>query len=238
MVARFEPENHVREIVQGYRRSAAELPLLVVGAPLRTPTTTPPACAAAADGRVRLLGAVWDQDQIDQLYANALTYWHGHSVGGTNPSLLRAAGCGHRTYAYDVIFNREVLDEWGQYFSSSEDVAELLMKAEGDPEQVRDRGRELQDSIRRYNWDDVASRYEALCRRLADRDFPRRRPSGRRTGAWSGPYRSATDAVNSSFVWGGPWRWRTGSLPPGYIKVLVRDLRAQKLHNRRRTCDL
>jgi hypothetical protein len=78
-----------------------------------------------------------------------------------------------------------VLDEWGQYFSSSEDVAELLLKAEGDPEQVRERGRELQDSIRRYNWDDVAGRYEALCRRLAAGDFPRRRPSARRTGAWS-----------------------------------------------------
>ena len=88
-----------------------------------------------------------------------------------------------------MIFNREVLDTWGQYFTSSDDVAELLMKAEGDPEQVRERGHSLRDSIRRYNWDDVASRYEALCRRLADRDFPRRRPTGRRTGAWSGPGR-------------------------------------------------
>jgi len=188
VVARFEPENHVREIVQGYRSSEAELPLLVVGAAPYADDYTA-SVRRAADGRVKLLGALWDQDQIDQLYANALTYWHGHSVGGTNPSLLRAAGAGTSTYAYDVIFNREVLAEWGQYFASSDDVAELLLKAEGDPEHVRERGHSLRDSIRRYNWDDVASRYEALCRRLADRDLPRRRPSGRRTGAWSGPGR-------------------------------------------------
>ena len=155
-------------------------------APHRTPTPTPRAIRAAADERVKLLGALWDQDQIDQLYANALTYWHGHSVGGTNPSLLRAAGAATCTCAYDVIFNREVLGEWGQYFTTPDDVAELIMKAEADPECARQRGQGLQDSIRRYNWDDVAARYEVLCRRLADRDFPRRRPSGRRTGAWSG----------------------------------------------------
>jgi len=59
---------------------------------------------AAADARVRLLGAVWDQDQLDQLYGNALTYVHGHSVGGTNPSLLRAMGAGAATSAFDVSF--------------------------------------------------------------------------------------------------------------------------------------
>ena len=95
MVARFEPENHVREIVQGYVSSAAELPLLVVGAAPYADDYTA-SVRRAADGRVKLLGALWDQDQIDQLYANALTYWHGHSVGGTNPSLLRAAGRGHQ----------------------------------------------------------------------------------------------------------------------------------------------
>ena len=50
--------------------------------------------SAARDPRIRLPGAVWDQGQLDELYANALTYLHGHSVGGTNPSLLRAMGAG------------------------------------------------------------------------------------------------------------------------------------------------
>ena len=95
VVARFEPENHVLEIVEGYRRSAASQPLLVVGsAPYANEYTSRIHEAAAGDPRIRLLGGVWDQRLLDQLYAHALTYLHGHSVGGTNPSLLRAMGAG------------------------------------------------------------------------------------------------------------------------------------------------
>ena len=57
---------------------------------------------SAADARVRFLGGVWDQALLNQLYANALTYQHGHSVGGTNPSLLRAIGAGAATDAFSV----------------------------------------------------------------------------------------------------------------------------------------
>ncbi|MDQ2797915.1 MAG: DUF1972 domain-containing protein, partial [Actinomycetota bacterium] len=87
VVARFEPENHVDVIVDGYRRSSARLPLIVVGsAPYADDHTA--RIHELADDRVRFLGGVWDQDLLDQLYANSATYLHGHSVGGTNPSLL------------------------------------------------------------------------------------------------------------------------------------------------------
>ncbi len=118
VVARFEPENHVLEAVQGYVASRAELPLVVVGsAPYADEYTAK--VYAAADDRVRLLGGVWDQEQLDQLYAHALTYLHGHSVGGTNPSLLRAAGAGAYTLAFDVSFNREVIGDQGEYWRSA-----------------------------------------------------------------------------------------------------------------------
>ena len=94
VVARFEPENHVELIVEGYRRIAARRCRWSSSARRRTPTSTPRASRRPADDRVRLLGGVWDQDLLDQLYANALIYLHGHSVGGTNPSLLRAIGAG------------------------------------------------------------------------------------------------------------------------------------------------
>src|SRR5690606_13536381 len=121
VVARFEPENHVREIVEGYVASAARLPLVVVGsAPYASAYTA--RVRAAADDRVRLVGAIWNQDQLDQLYRNARTYLHGHSVGGTNPSLLRAAGAGAYPIAYDVAFNREVIGPHGGYFSTPAEV--------------------------------------------------------------------------------------------------------------------
>ena len=124
VVARFEPENHVLEIVEGYRRSDATLPLVVVGsAPYAAEYTQRIQAAADGDDRVRLVGGVYDQELLDALYANAATYLHGHSVGGTNPSLLRAMGAGNAVIAYDVAFNREVLDVQGWFFGDADDVA-------------------------------------------------------------------------------------------------------------------
>lgn len=179
VVARFEPENHVLEIVRGYVASGAKLPLVVVGSAPYSEAYTQ-SIRDAADDRVRLLGGVWDQELLDALYMNALTYLHGHSVGGTNPSLLRAGGAGAPVVAFDVSFNREVIGDAGQYFNSPWDIARLVEAAEADPDAAVRRGQQGRESIRRYDWDAVADQYQQLCEDLVARRFPRRRPRGRR----------------------------------------------------------
>ncbi|MFT3945106.1 MAG: DUF1972 domain-containing protein [Ancrocorticia sp.] len=167
VVARFEPENHVDLIVEGYVRSNAKLPLVVVGsAPYANEYIAKINAIAGNDPRVRLVGGVWDQELLDQLYANALTYQHGHSVGGTNPSLLRAIGAGAATSAFDVSFNREVVGEAGTYFSTSADVARLIEEAESNVSGQRTRGAQLRERARAYDWDLVADGYEDLAFRL------------------------------------------------------------------------
>lgn len=179
VVARFEPENHVDVIVNGYRRSDAELPLVVVGsAPYADAYTA--RVHSLGDSRVRFLGGLWDQEQLDQLYVHARTYLHGHSVGGTNPSLLRAIGAGTATVAYDVGFNREVLGEDGRYFRSPSEVAQLVEAAEADGADAAARGAALRSRARAYDWDIVADGYEGLCERLVARETLGVRPSGRR----------------------------------------------------------
>lgn len=174
VVARFEPENHVDVIVEGYRDSAARLPLVVVGsAPYADEYTA--RVRSLADDRVRLLGGVWDQELLDQLYANARTYLHGHSVGGTNPSLLRAIGAGTATTAFDVSFNREVLGESGRWFTAPADVAREVEHAEADVADTRRRAELARREAERYDWDDVAARYEELCARLVAGRGSRRR---------------------------------------------------------------
>jgi glycosyltransferase involved in cell wall biosynthesis len=181
-VARFEPENHVHLIVDGYRRSGARKPLVVVGsAPYSDEYTR--TVHGLADERVRFLGGVWDQEQLDQLYANCDTYLHGHSVGGTNPSLLRAIGAGAAVLAYDVDFNREVLRESGRFFADATDVARLVDFAETDEAGTRRSGERARQRAAGYDWDDVASGYEQLAAKLAARAYPKRRPSGRRSQA-------------------------------------------------------
>jgi glycosyltransferase involved in cell wall biosynthesis len=178
-VARFEPENHVDVIVQGYCRSAATKPLVVVGsAPYSDAYTA--SVHAAADGRVRFLGGVWDQGQLDQLYANAYTYLHGHSVGGTNPSLLRAIGAGAAVLAYDVDFNREVIADSGRFFVAPGDLAALVEDAESDPARVERDGARAQVLAKGYDWDAVADGYEQLALSLAQRRHATPRPSGHR----------------------------------------------------------
>ena len=138
---------------------------------------------AASDPRVRLLGGVWDQEQLDQLYAHAVTYVHGHSVGGTNPSLLRAMGAGAFTLAYDVTFNREVLGGSGRFFRTPDDLARLLADVETYREAVQilgDAARERAASS--YAWEDVADRYEELCVELLAGYSQRGDHSGRRSG--------------------------------------------------------
>ncbi|WP_334148370.1 glycosyltransferase [Microbacterium sp.] len=188
VVARFEPENHVLEIVEGYRRSAATLPLVVVGsAPYSSEYTQRIQQAAAGDERIRLVGGVYDQDLLDALYFHAFTYDHGHSVGGTNPSLLRALGASTAVIAFDVAFNREVLGDEGWFFSTPDDVAAAFEQSEADPDRTRELGVRGQERARTaFRWEDVADEYERLARSLAKRVSVHRtaRRATRRTQEW------------------------------------------------------
>ncbi|MCX7523034.1 DUF1972 domain-containing protein [Microbacterium sp. STN6] len=167
VVARFEPENHVDVITEGFRLSSASLPLVVVGAAPYAAEHSRRIASTAVDSRIRLVGAIYDQGLLDQLYANAFSYLHGHSVGGTNPSLLRAMGAGTAVMAWDVVFNHDVAGPSASYFSSSADLARLIEAAEASPQTTSKYGAALQlRAATNYRWDAVSSAYEELAMRL------------------------------------------------------------------------
>ncbi|WP_375399811.1 DUF1972 domain-containing protein [uncultured Amnibacterium sp.] len=197
VVARFEPENHVDVIVDGYARSGATLPLVVVGsAPYAPAYTTGIKHAAAADSRIRMLGAVWDQRLLDQLYAHALSYVHGHSVGGTNPSLLRAMGAGTAVLGWDVLFNREVAGTAGLYFSGARQLAGQIEEVERYAYRFRDIGELMQERAQvLYNWDVVTESYEALAARLSRGYSTRGMSNGRRHG--TAPWNTSWEVVDA-----------------------------------------
>jgi len=173
VVARFEPENHVLEAVHAYRTSTLTEPLLVVGsAPYSQWYVDAVRTAARSDPRIRFLGAIYDAPLLDQLYANAATYLHGHSVGGTNPSLLRAMGAGAPVLAYDVEFNREVTAGQALFWADADALVALLDSlADGaradELDAFAQAGRERVAAV--YQWDGVTDQYEALIRRLVER---------------------------------------------------------------------
>lgn len=171
VVARLEPENHVLEAVQAYRASTETIPLVVVGsAPYSQWYVDQVGQAASGDGRIRMVGGIYDQELLDELYGNARSYIHGHSVGGTNPSLLRAMGAGGAVLAFDVEFNREVTDNQAMFWCDATELTAILDRiSSGDAdEQLAQLRLSSQDRIARdYQWETVVDKYETLITRLA-----------------------------------------------------------------------
>lgn len=171
VVARFEPENHVREIVAGFTAShCPDLLVLVGSSHLSSGYEASVKAAADGDSRVIFLGPVYDQGRLDALYANAIVYWHGHSVGGTNPSLLRAVRAGTYVMAHENEFNREVLGDLGGYFEGGSSIPSLIAEEQWlsrglSPEDV-ERGRLRFEAT--YNWDRVAASYGRLIDRIVN----------------------------------------------------------------------
>ncbi|MEP6620178.1 MAG: glycosyltransferase [bacterium] len=164
VVARLVPENSIALLLEGFTRSRTSRRLVVVGgATYQDAYHTRLRELADNDDRIMMVGHVHDQVLLKELWCNCYAYLHGHSVGGTNPSLLRAMGYARCVIALDTVFNREALADAGRYFSGSEDVTRLLDGVDATGSAVvamganaRARAREL------YDWEHVAGQYERL----------------------------------------------------------------------------
>lgn len=171
LVARFEPENHVLDAVKAYGASREVRPLVVVGsAPYSDSYVDAVHAAAEGDGRIRLVGSLYDQDLLDELYGHAVAYIHGHSVGGTNPSLLRAMGAGAPVLAFDVEFNREVTDGRAYFWRDAEMLTSVFDDIATGSEGTTLASMSTDGRARiagHYQWDAVTDQYENLLHRLA-----------------------------------------------------------------------
>lgn len=164
MVARVAPENNP-ELILDAAAARPDLKLVFVGSANYDSPIEDHLRKLDEEGRVLWLGHVSDQIVLSQLWANCGVYVHGHSVGGTNPSLLQALGLGAPTLAINTPFNREVVGNDEQLFAPDAEVlAGRMAEVMSDPElrgRWSERGR---TTIReRYNWDEVSASYlEAL----------------------------------------------------------------------------
>jgi glycosyltransferase involved in cell wall biosynthesis len=164
-VARLEPENHVLEAIHGYVQSGTSVPLKIVGSAPYSDWYIDK-LKEASTSNAEFLGGVYDQDVLNDLYANCVTYTHGHSVGGTNPSLLRAMGAGAPTLAFDCEFNREVTADRALFWHDADQYAQLLNNLES--QDLRAMGSALRERVAMvYQWDLVTDNYEELAQRMA-----------------------------------------------------------------------
>ena len=120
---------------------------------------------------VILTGHIDDQEIIRELHCNCFAYLHGHSVGGTNPSLLKAMGYGNCVLALDTVFNREVLADGGIFFPRDVNVlAGQIREVESNPDLVQRMRRMGPERIRaNYTWEKISNQYDELFREVANR---------------------------------------------------------------------
>lgn len=129
LIARMEPENNIEMVIEGHRQSASAVPLIIIGG------------IHASYGQylflkynspnIQFRGAIYDKEVLDNLRHHSRFYFHGHSVGGTNPSLLEAMACGCRIIAHDNEFNNTVLNGEALYFKTPGELKQVMEKATG-----------------------------------------------------------------------------------------------------------
>ena len=169
VVARIEPENQIREIVEGYRVAASRLrwPLLIVGDCTASPYGREVMSGAPAG--VSFLGPVYDAERLHALRAGACSYVHGHTVGGTNPSLLEAMASASMCICHDNEFNRSTTDGDGLFFKKAEGLgAHLVASEQPSNAQERMRAAALTRWQNNYTWERIAGKYAAIFRTLLE----------------------------------------------------------------------
>ena len=114
------------------------------------------------DKRIKFVGTVYDQELLMKIRENAYGYFHGHEVGGTNPSLLEALGSTDLNLLLNIGFNREVAENAAVYWTKeSGNLASLIDKADNIKPQKRiEYGKRAKRRIKEaYSWQFISNRY-------------------------------------------------------------------------------
>ena len=167
LVCRPIPENSVLEIVAAWSRRPRGMRLLVVG-PYGDSDPYHRAVRDAASAEVLFPGAIFDPERLTALRLHSAIYLHGHTVGGTNPSLVEAMAAGNAVIAHDNVYNRWVAGPGNAYFHDRRDLDVTLSAVLSDPVRRRAMGLASRERFREeFTWEHIGAQYhEVLARCL------------------------------------------------------------------------
>lgn len=167
VVGRFVPENNFETMVREFMKSNTKKDFVLItnvennsfyDSLLKTTHFD-------EDKRIKFVGTVYDKELLKKIRENAYGYFHGHEVGGTNPSLLESLGSTDLNLLLDVGFNREVGEDGAIYWKKEEgDLANLIQKADAmTREEISAMGMKAKERItKEYSWDYIVNEYEKL----------------------------------------------------------------------------
>lgn len=153
-VCRIEPENNCHITLEAFSRTSQNL--VFVGNWKNSEYGRDLLRQYEACPNIRMLDPIYDLDTLYVLRSNAANYIHGHSAGGTNPSLVEAMFYGIPVLAYDVVYNRETTHHQAYYFRDVDSLLSLLGRVDLDGSPMRQLAEE------RYTWKFIAQEYEKL----------------------------------------------------------------------------
>ncbi len=163
LVARIEPENNLYMAIEGYKasREYGKRPLIIVGK-TNTPYGKQLIKKYGSDPHIRFVGGIYDFKKLNSVRHFSFAYFHGHSVGGTNPSLLEAMASDCFILAHDNQFNRAVLGDNAIYYSSPDAVATILDDI--NTQATRHKERFIKNNLeiirQEYSWEKLVDEHE------------------------------------------------------------------------------
>lgn len=164
-IARIEPDNNILTLVEAFSRRPRGVRLVVLGT-MSVRNRYHRAVEAAASPEVLFPGAIYAADEVQALRVHALAYLHGHTVGGTNPSLVEALWAGNAVIAHDNPFNRGTAGDDQFYFRDVETCVAAIERVLADPEAVAQARAAARRRAASFRWGDVLTAYEDEVRRL------------------------------------------------------------------------
>lgn len=157
LIARLEPENNIETILDGVLKCGSKEPFLVIGKH-ETKFGSYLKDKFKKATNIRFLGGVYNIDHLNNLRYWSNLYFHGHSVGGTNPSLLEAMASDSFIIANDNLFNKGILQDNALYFRTADDVAGFMNMNKKDFMNFVTKNKEKIES--EFNWNLINSKYE------------------------------------------------------------------------------
>ena len=167
IVGRFVPENNYELIIKEFMNSKTTKDLVIVSNVEKNKfydkllKTT----GFDKDKRIKFVGPIYDDEILRRLRKNAKAYIHGHSAGGTNPSLLEALSITDINILYDAVYNVEVGEDAALYFSKEEDsLVKVIEKVEKFKSKDHIKYGELAKKriTDDYTWEIIVNRYKKL----------------------------------------------------------------------------
>lgn len=165
LIARMEPENNIEMILDGYVESGSQFPFLIIGNAEKTPFGKKMLEKFKEYPSIKFLGAIYDLEQLNNLRYYSRFYFHGHSVGGTNPSLLEAMSSQACIVANNNLFNSSILGEDAYYFKNEAEVAKIISTQERNSNFIEQNLKKIKEN---FSWEIINNEYLSFLTEVAN----------------------------------------------------------------------